>query len=65
MIHGHLSSRNILINDNFEPLVADYGFFSLKKIGNVFLKYKNKNSYSPPEILKEHKNITHLISKND
>jgi serine/threonine protein kinase len=34
-----------------EPLITDYGFFNLKKLANVFLRYRNKNAYTPPEIL--------------
>jgi serine/threonine protein kinase len=61
--HLHLSSKNIYIqetndsDENFIPLIADYGFHYLKEISSVFIKYKNKNSYSSPEILKDGKNI--------
>ena len=40
-----------------EPLITDYGFFNLKKLANVFLKYRNKNAYTPPEILIENTNV--------
>jgi hypothetical protein len=40
-----------------EPLITDYGFFNLKKLANVFLKYRNKNAYTPPEILFENTNV--------
>lgn len=65
IVHGHLSSKNIFINDNLEPLICDYGFLNIKKIANVFLKYKNKNSYSSPEILKEPIDITNSIKTLD
>jgi len=57
IIHGHITSKNILVTDNMEPLITDYAFFNLKKLANVFLKYRNKNAYSAPEILKENKDV--------
>jgi len=53
IVHYHLTSKNILIDDNLNPLIADYGFNNLKKIFNIFNKYHNLNSYSSPEMLKE------------
>ncbi len=60
--HFHLSSKNIYLDDNFTPLIADYGFKYLKDISSVFLKYKNKNSYTSPELLKENKEICNLTT---
>jgi serine/threonine protein kinase len=53
MYHLHLSSKNIYLADDYTPMVADYGFHYLKDISSVFIKYKNKNSYTSPELLKE------------
>ncbi len=46
-------------------MIIDYGFLNLKKIANVFSKYKNKNAYSSPEILKEPKDITNSSNNTD
>ena len=53
IVHYHLTSKNILIDDNLNPLIADYGFNNLKKTYNIFNKYHNLNSYSSPEMLTE------------
>lgn len=59
IFHSHLSSRNIYMRDDLTPVIADYGLHYLKDISSVFIKYKNKNSYTSPEILKE---TTKMIS---
>lgn len=61
--HLHLSSKNIFLDDNLTPFIADFGFNYLKDISSVFIKYKNKNSYSSPEILKETRSINYSISE--
>ncbi len=53
LYHLHLSSRNIYMKDINTPMIADYGFHHLKEISSLFNKYKNKNSYSSPEVLRE------------
>lgn len=63
--HYHLSSRNIYIQEDLTPRIADYGFHYLKDISSVFIKYKNKNSYTSPELLKETKIIGNTTSNND
>lgn len=55
--HCHLSSCNILLEDNMNPLITDYGFENLKNNASIFNKYTNKNSYSSPEILQDAKPI--------
>lgn len=55
--HCHLSSNNILLEDDMNPLIADYGFDNLKNNASIFNKYTNKNSYSSPEILEDSKSI--------
>ena len=49
--HLHLSSKNIYIDDDMTAVIGDYGFDSLKFNASTFNKYKNKNSYSSPEVL--------------
>ena len=52
ILHCHLSSKNILLEKELNPKLTDFGFTNLYDLANLFIKYKNKNSYSPPEILK-------------
>ena len=40
MCHGHLTTRNILIDSNFKPFVADYGLGKFNK-----KNYYNKQYY--------------------
>ena len=70
IIHYHLSSKNIYIDDDLNPLIADYGFYNLKENASIFNKYINKNSYSSPEILLNSQKISYKFyneneKKND
>ena len=49
--HLHLSSKNVYLDDDMTAVVGDYGFDSLKFTATTFNRYKNKNSYSSPEVL--------------
>ena len=51
IIHCHLNSRNILLDDELNPKIVDFGFKNLYELANLFNKYINKNGYSAPEIL--------------
>ena len=51
IVHCHLNSKNILLDDELNPIVIDFGFRNLYEISNFFNKYINKNGYSAPEIL--------------
>lgn len=53
------------MNDELNPKIADYGLNNLKDISSVFFKYKNKNSYSSPEILRENKSIGNNINNHE
>ena len=46
------------------PKIVDYGLNSLKENASIFLKYKNKNSYSSPEVLQGNKNIGEDINSS-
>ena len=65
IIHYHLSSKNIYINDELNPLIGDYGFYNLKENACIFNKYINKNSYSSPEILLNSQKISHKLNNNE
>ena len=51
IVHCHLNSRNILLDDDLEPIIVDFGFRNLYDLANIFNRYINKNGYSAPEIL--------------
>lgn len=55
--HGHLTSYNILMTSNFEPLIADLGLEHLKKFYGLTGGYCNKTAWSSPEILKDPGNV--------
>ena len=70
IIHYHLSSKNIYIDNDLNPVIADYGFYSLEENASIFNKYSNKNSYSSPEMLLDSKKFCHKLNienneKND
>ena len=51
IVHCHLNSRNILLDDELNPIIVDFGFRNLYELSNLFNKYYNKSGYSAPEIL--------------
>lgn len=63
--HFHLSSRNILMQDNYTPNICDYGFHYLKEISSIFINYKNKNSYSCPYLLSDNRTVSNFTGENE
>ena len=51
IVHCHLSSKNILLDEELNPIIIDFGLRNLYELANLFNKYINKNGYSAPEIL--------------
>ena len=51
--HGHLSSSNILFDNNYNVKIADIGFNSLKKYMSLKQSYTNKTYFSAPEHIEE------------
>jgi serine/threonine protein kinase len=51
--HGHLTSRNILLDEQNRVFIADLGLIRLKKYAGITLKYTNKSAWSSPELLRE------------
>ncbi len=51
--------------DDLTPKISDFGFKSLKENASIFLKYKNKNAYSAPELLKDKKTIGNSFTQLD
>ncbi|KAM0949210.1 putative protein kinase RLK-Pelle-LRR-III family [Dioscorea sansibarensis] len=56
--HGNLKSGNVLLNNQFDPLIVDYGFISLVNSSQASL---TMFAYRSPEALNGH----HLSSKSD
>ncbi len=50
IVHGHLTPFNIFIEEG-KVLIADYGFEPLTKYAALFGGYRNKSSYTAPELL--------------
>lgn len=53
LIHGHLSSSNIMLDKSNNPRIADLSLLSLKKFANIYAGYTHKTAYTSPEYLKE------------
>ncbi|KAL4436283.1 hypothetical protein ABPG74_015874 [Tetrahymena malaccensis] len=60
IIHGHLSSSNILFDTNYEVKISDVGLTGLKKLISYKYGYQNKSHFTAPEHLQENS----LIVKN-
>ena len=57
IIHGHLTSKNILFDKDFFPKISDLLFNDLKKYCAISLGYTNKSAYTPPELLKDNSSV--------
>ena len=62
--HCHLSSKNIIIDDEEIPKIIDYGFDNLRETASIFNKYINKNAYTCPELLIDNKKIGHKLDNH-
>lgn len=51
IVHGHLHLNNILLDQNFNIIISDIGFNSLKKVSSLRCGYINKGYYTAPENL--------------
>jgi hypothetical protein len=63
--HGHLSSWNVLLDDDLNPFVADNGLKKLKKYAGIMLNYSNKSAWSSPEQLKERSSAAVKVYASD
>jgi hypothetical protein len=52
-VHGHLHSKNVLLDDAMRVYISDFGLFKFKKYAGIVLNYTNKTAWSSPEILAE------------
>lgn len=60
--HGHLTSHNILFDDNMRANISDLGFTKVKKYAGIMNEYTNLSAWSSPEILKDRR-VTPLKAK--
>jgi serine/threonine protein kinase len=63
--HGHLTSHNILMDENISPIISDLGFHKMKKYAGVMYSYSYKSHWSAPEILKDIKLIPKISAACD
>ena len=59
--HGHLTTHNILFDENLAPYICDLGFNKLKKYAGIVSGYTNINAWSSPELLND-KRLTPIKS---
>ena len=52
-VHGHLTSENILVNENEHVFVSDLGMNKIKKYAGIVSGYSNKSAWSSPELLRD------------
>jgi hypothetical protein len=51
--HGHITSHNVLVDNDFTPFLSDLGMLKLKKYAGILIGYSNKSAWSSPELLAE------------
>lgn len=63
IFHGHLTSKNILLTNEFFPKISGLLFLDLKKYISLQTGYSNKSAYSAPEILLEENVLINVSPK--
>jgi serine/threonine protein kinase len=63
--HGHLTSHNVLMDEEFNAYVGDVGLHKAKKYAGLMFGYSNKSSWSSPEQLNERSLTATRISPSD
>jgi Protein tyrosine and serine/threonine kinase len=51
IVHGHLTSYNVLLDSDWKVLISDVGLNQLRKFAGFTIKYCNKSAWSSPEQL--------------
>ncbi|CAG9322045.1 unnamed protein product [Blepharisma stoltei] len=64
-VHGHLSSHNILLDQQNNPKISDLGMAKFKKYAGVVKGYSNKSPWSSPEILRDPSQTTNKVTIYD
>ena len=64
-VHGHLTSHNVLMDDEWLVKVSDLGMNYLKKYASADLSYSNKSAWSSPEMLNDKSPICMKASRAD
>lgn len=65
LVHGHLTSHNILVDSYSTALVTDLGLDHLKKYCGITAGYINKSSWTSPNLLGEGGDVVSKCSKSD
>lgn len=63
--HGHLTSHNIMMNDNNDIFLTDLGLHKIKKYAGIVSSYSNKSAWSSPEQLKDKRAVCTNVSWSD
>eukprot|EP00359_Climacostomum_virens_P003130 CAMPEP_0204917296 /NCGR_PEP_ID=MMETSP1397-20131031/14906_1 /ASSEMBLY_ACC=CAM_ASM_000891 /TAXON_ID=49980 /ORGANISM="Climacostomum Climacostomum virens, Strain Stock W-24" /LENGTH=526 /DNA_ID=CAMNT_0052090089 /DNA_START=103 /DNA_END=1680 /DNA_ORIENTATION=+ len=63
--HGHLSSHNILLDDQMIAYIGDVGLHKAKKYAGLMFGYSNKSAWSSPEQLNERSLTATRLSATD
>lgn len=63
--HGHLSSHNILMDEEWNAYVGDVGLHKAKKYAGLMFGYGNKSAWSSPEQLHERNTTVTRIAASD
>ena len=64
-VHGHLTSENVLINENDHVFISDLGMNKIKKYSGIVSGYTNKSAWSSPEIIKDKRLTPTKTEKSD
>jgi serine/threonine protein kinase len=63
--HGHLTSHNVLMDEELNAYVGDVGLHKAKKYAGLMFGYSNKTPWSSPEQLNERSLTATRISPSD
>lgn len=63
LVHGHLTSSNILLDKELRPRLADFSLKSFKKYAGIMINYVNKSQYTAPEYLEDRGNVVQNCRK--
>jgi len=65
VVHGHLSSHNVLLDSEWRVIITDISFMNLKKYAGLVIGYSNKSAWSSPELLQASGDVVLRPSPSD